>query len=665
MRSKVTVVLLFLNVLLFYYIFNYEGRVQIHETTKRVLGAETANIEKFTRTARNSPTITVEKRDDKRGDNWWLTQPFEWPANRNAIDHVLHELQLLEHATSFSVAEIAKSGQSLADFGLADPAMTFTFTSGGRDYTLKIGSGTETTNRLYLLSPDGTRIHVVNRGLADSLGLGAEQLRSDAVFTIPVFEVRSLAVQTANAKIRLRRENQRWAIEAPIAARAAKAETETTLTELTGLQVRRFLEARDADPARTGLANPQLRVTLEGNARRETLLLGNLVAPATNLNAIAPVEVFAKLEDKPSVFITRLSTGQITGDQVGLLDRLRLAQDKLRDKHVVDFDFANVTALTLAAPDRPELSLQRLDAAQSASGSWQIVARGAAGQIPQTIPADPTIVQDFLQRLKFLQAAAFLSDAPSAADLESYGFNRPDREITLNLRTGGGPKGDEASTLTLQIGTKPATPGVAYARVANAPFVYEIPPDLLEDIPINALYFRQRVLRELPEGTHVTGLSLTDLSSNTVVVSINAAAGAELSAQSIAASDAPEAKRAALTTLLTEMRKLRAKRFVADTFDATRATLNGSTPAWRYRLDVSLTLTGGTAQTLTSRLLLTERLGGTTQLAGTEEFGGVTYELPQELVDALFALTYAPQHDPGPPPAAPASAPAPAEKPKG
>jgi hypothetical protein len=661
MRSKVTVVLLFLNVLLFYYIFNYEGRVQIHETTKRVLGAETANIEKFTRTARNAPTITVEKRDDRRSVNWWLTQPFEWPANRNAVDHILHELQLLEHATTFPIADIEKSGQSLADFGLDDPSMVFTFTSGGRDYVLKIGKGTETSNRLYLLSPDGTRIHVVNRGLVDSLGLGAEQLRAESIFTIPVFEVRSLAIQTANAKIRLRRENQRWALEAPIAARAAKAETETTITELTGLQVRRFLEARDADPALTGLANPQLRVTLEGNARRETLLVGNLVSPAANPSGIAPVEVYAKLEDKPAVFTTRLTTGRVTDDQVGLLDRLRLAQDKLRDKHVLDFDSALVTALTVAAPDRPELNLQRLDAAQGAAESWQVIVRGAAGQIPQTIPADTAIVQDFLQRLKFLQAAKFLSDAPSAADLESYGFNRPEREITLNLRTGGGPKGDEASTTTLQIGTKPATPGLAYARVANAPFVYEVPPDLLEDVPVNALYFRQRVLRELPEGTHVIGLTVTDLSSNQVIVTLNAATGGELTAQSIAASDAPEAKRAPFTTLLAEMRRLRAKRFISDSFDPARATLNGSTPPWRYRIDVALTLTGGNAQTVTSKLFVTDRLGGTTQLGGTEEFGGVTYELPQELVDALFALTYAPQHDPGPPP----STPAPAEKPKG
>lgn len=662
MRSKVTVVLLFLNVVLFYYIFQYEGRVQIHEATKRVLGAETANIEKFTRTSRNAPTVSAEK-SEKTGDTWSLVQPFEWPANRNAIDHLLHELQFLEHETSFAVADLAKSDQSLADFGLADPAMTFTFTSGGRDYSLKLGNSTETSNRLYLLSPAGTRIHVVNRALIEALGLSAEQLRSESVFTIPVFEVRSLALQTANAKIRLRREAQRWMLEAPILARAAKAETETTLTELTGLQVRRFLEARDADPTRTGLASPQLRVTLEGNARRETLLLGNLVSTPPAAGVVAPVEVYAKLEDKPVVFVTRLTTGQIAEDQVGLLDRLRLAQDKLRDKHVLDFEFAHVTALTVTAPDRPELTLQRLDAPQEA-GVWQVVVRGAAGQIPQTIPADTAIVQDFLQRLKLLAATKFLSDAPSAADLESFGFNRPEREITLNLRTGGGPKGDEPSTVTLQIGTKPATPGVAFARVANAPFVYEIPPDLLEDVPLNALHFRQRVLRELPEGTHVTALTLTDLSNNSVVATLSAAAGGELTPQSIAASEVPEAKRAAFTTLLAEMRRLRAKRFVADAFDPARATLNGSNPPWRYRLDIALTLTGGNTQNVTSSLLLTERLGGTTQLGGTAEFGGITYELPQELVDALFALTYVPQHDPGPPPATPATTPAQAETPK-
>ena len=52
MRSKVTVVLLFLNVVLFYYIFQYE-KVQIPDANgKHVYGPEVAAIDSLTRASR-------------------------------------------------------------------------------------------------------------------------------------------------------------------------------------------------------------------------------------------------------------------------------------------------------------------------------------------------------------------------------------------------------------------------------------------------------------------------------------------------------------------------------------------------------------------------------------------------------------------------------------
>ena len=71
---------------------------------------------------------------------------------------------------------------------------------------------------------------------------------------------------------------------------------------------------------------------------------------------------------------------------------------------------------------------------------------------------------------------------------------------------------------------------------------------------------------------------------------------------------------------------------------------------WKYRLDLNLSFPGTAtaAQNSTSTLFLTERLGGTTLLAGTTEFGGVVFETTQELLDALFAPTYAEKNDPGP-----------------
>ncbi|MBI2814239.1 MAG: DUF4340 domain-containing protein [Opitutae bacterium] len=507
MRSKVTVVLLFLNVVLFAYIWFYDkpriDELKTLEARRRVYGPEVATIEALTRTNRAGETVKLEK----RADTWWLTAPHEWPADHNAVAGLTNTLQLLEHETSFPVSELASSGRTLADYGLADPALILQFTSAGKRYTTKIGDVTAVGNRLYILAPDGARIHVVNRSLIESIGLPLDTLRASTIFSVPVFEVRSLNVQTAapaNLKVRLRRDGAaRWAFEAPINARASKKSVEVTINAVNALTAKNFLEARDSDLERTGLNAPALRVTLEGNARRETLLLGHPVNPAalpgnpaergvpgTNTgpaaagNGASETEYYAKIEDKAVVFTTVVPQP--------LLDVLRAAQEELRDTHVLDFDPATVTAITLGAPGQPELSLQKLEEGPG----WQAVVR-VSGSAPQTIAADPKVVENLLQKLTDLAAREarpgapkFLSDAPSASDLETWGFNRPERAVTLNFKNSSGPLSKEPSSLTLQVGVSPDKPGEAFARVTNAPFVYQILPDLLDAAPVAARHYR-------------------------------------------------------------------------------------------------------------------------------------------------------------------------------
>lgn len=638
MRSKVTVVLLFLNVVLFAFIYYYDmpriDELKKLETRRRVIGPEIASLDSLTRTTRGGPTIKL----DRRGESWWLTAPYEWPADPNAMSRVINELQFLEHETSFPVADLAKSGQTLADFGLTEPAITLAFTSAGQTYTLKIGNKTEIGSRLYLLSPDGAQIHVVNRSFAESVDLPLETLRSKSVFTIPVFEVRSLNVQSAaaaNVKVRLRRDaNARWTFDAPLIARGNKGAVEVTINALNALTAKNFLEAADADLARTGLNSPAVRVTLEGNARRETLLLGQPVAePAPGSEAVA--EYYAKFEDKAVTFTVAVPTG--------LLADLRNAQDKLRDAHVVDFEPATVTALTLTAPGQPELTLQRLEGATAA---WQLAVR-VTGQAPATSPADAALVEELLQKLHVLSATKFVTDAPSASQLENYGFNRPEREITFNLNTGGGPRGNDPTTVTLQLGTAQGETGAAYARTTQGLPVYQIPPDILAAAPADPLYYRQRLVRELPEGARIQALTLYDTASTTPLHTWQLDA-AHPTWDSLLASE-PEARRQALGRALPQLHTLRAKEFTADTFNPDHADTPQGPQPWKYRLDVSfgVGVANSSANNSTYTLFLTERLGGNTQLAGTAEAGGAVFKISQELVDALFALTYAAPHDPG------------------
>ncbi|HVT72893.1 MAG TPA: DUF4340 domain-containing protein [Lacunisphaera sp.] len=662
MRSKVTVVLLFLNVVLFFYIFNYEEKWKAEQKTlearRRVLGPEAAAIDSLTRTMRNGPTVKLERRND----TWWLSQPYDWPANANAVSRITNELQFLEHDTSFAVADLAKSGQTLADYGLTDPAITLSFTSAGKAYTLKIGDDTKIGNRLYVLSADGTRIHVVGRSLADTTGMPLDEIRADSIFTVPVFEVRSLNLQAAapsNLKVRLRRDAAaRWSFEAPINARASKSAVEVTINTLNGLKAKNFLDPKEADPERTGLGSPAVRVTLEGNARRETLLLGKpagATVPASGEGTLPHTEYFAKVEDKAVAFTVDVPEP--------LLAVLRTAQEALRDPHVLDFEPDTVTSLVIAAPGQPELTLQKLEAGASGSaGGWQAVVR-LPGQVPQTTTADTAIVEDLLQKLKLLSAhdmgkdrPRFVSDAPSAADLEDKGFNRPEREITLNLNTGGGLRGNEPSAQTLQVGISPGQAGQAFARVTGAPFVYRILPDILDQAPASARYFRQRLLRELPDSARITTIKLADLATGQVYYQVHNEHAVTF--EGLAKADQPEATLKVGVVLLAQIRTLKAKRFVAETFSTDHADTPQGTQPWKYRLDTDIVFAGGAgdASNTTSTLYLTERIGGTTLYAGTAEFGGVEFEVTPEMLQAVFAFTYAAKNDPGVPAAPEADA---------
>ncbi len=645
MRTKITLVLLFLNVAVFAFIFYIEPHLiteeSLRQASNHVLGPEAANITALEISSRASPSPL---RIEKNGDTWLLSQPAGWPANLNAVSRILTALQTLEHDTSFLVADIIKNGQTLADYGLDQPQLTITFTSGtdstqpAQTYTLRIGAETRVGNRLYVLSPDGTRIHVVDRSLADSLTLPLDQLRDNALFTIPVFEARALRLQITGPPVAIHRDGDRWSFESPILARADKSATELALKDLTTLVAQSFLDAREADD-RTGLATPALRITVDGNNRRETLILGNPVAPAPAGSAPTETLFYAKMDDKPAVF-----TVSFPND---LFQNFRNAQEILREKHFVDFDPHNVTAITLDAPNAPELTLQRLEApaATSDNSRWQIV-QHSPGAGPKTQPADPAVIQRLLENLALLSAQKFVSDAPSGSDLESLGFNRPEREITLVLAPSGAPPtalSTPPPAVTLQLGLGPDAS--VYAKISGSDSIYAVDPSILTATPVATHAYRDRLLRDLPAGEKITGLKLTRLTDKTVLFDQSLAAPADNTkpaAWDAALASEPPDRRAALQALLAALHTLRAKDFVLDDFPST-VPAGGENRPWSYQLDTTISLaaaSGAPATTTTKQLFFTERISGDTQLAGSPEFG--VFEAEQSLLDALFTLTTSP-----------------------
>ena len=651
MRTKVTLILLLLNVALLAVIIyarrEWQADQDLARLSRRVFGDEAINTKSLEITTAGSDR---KIRLERAGDNapWELKAPINWPANDFAVRPIIHELVFLEPQTSFPVEGLEKNGQSLADYGLNPPRLTLTFTRpslvpGAPDVTtrLQIGDTAKIGNRLYILSPDGKTVHVVGRGLADKLIVGMEELRTDTLFTIPVFEVRSLGLQNAAPapRVRLRRgDGARWAFEAPIVARASKAAAEVVVSGLNRLRALDFLPETSAADA--GLDKPSLRVTIEGNSRRETLLVGRPypVDASIKKDPANPVAYFyARMADRLQIFVTSIPDGKD-----GLLDTLRLAQDKLRDTRILDFDPAAVTAISLAAPGQPEpLVLRREDQApgSTAPTSWVIVRPSGA----PALPADSQLVSNLLQRLALLTVtkpssdeSGFLRDAPSSAEVENYGFNLPQRVITLTLA--GSPP------VTLQLGVSGANGGTVQARVLGQSFIYAVAPDTLNEFPVVASVYRERILRTLPEGSRITGLTLTgNDAANKPLVSFKLA---DNQSWDDALAGETESRRAAIKAVLASLTTLRAKQFVNETFTDT-TLVDGRPTTWKYTLEATLALGGGGVQTGVTTLQLAERSGGGTQLAGSKEFG-VVFAIEQPLLDALWTLTYG-DRDPGAP----------------
>jgi hypothetical protein len=652
MRTKVTLVLLFLNVALVYFIFQFLIIPPPPAHTRKVLPRQIAALDRLEiRPAGVATPLVLEK----HGDNWFLGAPYDWPADRNAVERLVNELLLLENETSFDVAQLGNTGQKLSDYGLDPAAIVLHLGAGDRKFELKIGAATQVQNRLYVLDPDGTRIHVVGRSIVEALQLGPDQFRSTTIVDIPVFEARSLAVQfpaPGNLRIRLARtpQTQRWTFESPIQTRADKNAVELALNRIHELAVASFL---DTPPAvgTTGLDNPAFRLTVEGTQRRAILLLGAPVSAEARPGITrAETEMYAKLEDRATVFTVNVSDD--------LLDDLRSAQTKLRERRLLDFDPARLTALSITAPGQPEVTLQRLE-----TGAWQVLARqGTEAAQPQA--ADPAVVARLIEQLGQLRAVAFHSDAPFPVDLEQWGFNRAEREVVLNL-TPEPPAQAASATLLLGVTTNAGGQPLTYARVADAQFVYQVRSAILDELPVVARHYRLRTLRDLPPGARITGVALRRLADGTTVFARDLAAGQTW--ETSLAAEKPELQ-SAVQQLLGELRTLRARDFVRDTFAAT-LEIDGQPQPWVYQLDVTIALSGaGEAErTTTSTLLLGERQGGTSLLVGSAEFNTV-FHATQPFLDSAFALTFG-SRDPGPPPAQPENgdskpaAPAPATAP--
>lgn len=566
----------------------------------------------------NGKSLDAPRVLESDGSSWRMTTPMQWSANYFAINRMLNQLQFLEEEASFSVAEIKQTGQTLADYGLDDPWLSLTISHKDESIELSVGTATEIGKNFYLLGPSKKDVFVVNNQVIESLLVDLSDLRNREIFNIPVFEIDALSLQirapeavgNTEFRVRVARTNNGWIFEAPLTAEADATQVANTINTLTAAKVVEFKAQETSDPILQGLESPAMRVTLHGNKRQQTLIIGNKV-PTTN-EKDAPT-YFARIEDNPTVFTVAAEP----------FDKLREAEEALRERSFMSFDPATLTSINLAGGDL-QIRLQKLET----GNSWQVIESSADTDI-QPRHADSEIIDKLINDLKNLRASSFAVDSPTPTDLDSKGFNTPRLSVTLS-------SGDEQTTLLLAHPEKENE--LLYASSDKAEYIYTVDRrSTLQTIPLNAAYYRKRTLETLPEAAKIKSIELENLSTGQVIFSHT------LEDEDLvwlkALSDTPETEQEAILTLLSTISEFKVKTYLIDGYQDAYPLDSETTRPWVYKLSAEILLPGDeTDRSDTRTYVFTERSSGTMQV-GASELHNVIFEIPQITIDALYTLT--------------------------
>ena len=213
-------------------------------------------------------------------------------------------------------------------------------------------------------------------------------------------EVTSIRLENGAGAFLLQRQEEAWRLVEPLDTAADKEAVEGILSALEYARIERRIGSGD-DLKPYGLESPRATLTLG--------LAGDDAAQILRIGEPAPIgaNCFALLPGDGGVALVSASLQDLA--QKNLLS--------LRDKSLVDLDAWNVRSL------RIERGAETVVLTRSDSG-WKL-------QSPVEAPADGPLVTDLLNEIDRLQASAFLSEAPAAADLARYRLDRPAARLTV------------------------------------------------------------------------------------------------------------------------------------------------------------------------------------------------------------------------------------------
>ena len=603
-KFRLTFVLLILNAIAFIALFMLSsGQYKNYQESQGLNYSITSFTQSLEGIHIESKQLQESIKISKRNNRWFIDSPIQWPANNFSVNQIIHQLNLLKESAKFTYDELIETDQNLKDFGLDDPKLTFNLKKGTQSLNLLVGNSTPLGNKLYIYLPEKESIYVVESDLLKDDVLKVKDLYSKQIFNIPNFEIDALNYQLQASEkdsrgqlsVRLEKNinDSSWQFMSPLNVKADSVLVAKTLQALTATAVEKFLPLEIVDSDMLGFENPYMKISLQGNKRRNTLILGNALNDPNNSKSY-----YAKLEDNPTVFTVK-------GNQY---DQFIQAHKDLREKNFIKLNAKSISTIDVSDLEK-FTKLQKLE-----NNKWQAL---SLNENTPTKPfqADSEVIDNLVKDLNTLRAVSFFYDNPTEEDLITLNFDQPLLQILIF--------NNEENILTLNAVQHPNEKTLLLTKTENSPTIYTVDKaSYLKNFSAQPLFYKNRIIEELPEVARILELQIKDISNNTLLH--------EYSSEKTVSGTSLQ--------LLESLKEFKVARYI-DTASLAKNNSNSSIE-WKYKLSFKIALPGDIEDKFEERTYyFNERSSGSSQLGKTAN-QDLVFELSPDLIQVLHPFIH-------------------------
>lgn len=352
----------------------------------------------------DSPKGKVELAKDESG-SWHVTSPRAVAADQVSVDGILSALEGAEVKK-----KLDETPADVAPFGLDKPESTIVLAIDGAQRKLAFGKKTPIGGSVYVRRNDEPAV-LLTADTVRAIGQrGLDDLRDKSVLSFTDNDVEEITITGVEGEPTvLKKVGAEWTLTAPASAKADVTQVRSLLASLRALRATAFVDDAGSPPdAKYQLAPPRVTVELGlAGGTKKTLAVGGATEDP------AKKEIYAQSLPGDTVYVV--------GSHVYSTAAKRALD--FRDKTVLAFDKAKVTALTTERSDGQGFALEKKGA------QWSVADAGTTG-------VKEFVATRFVDDLRELKGTDIASESGPRPE---FGLDQP--TISVKLAGADGPIG--------------------------------------------------------------------------------------------------------------------------------------------------------------------------------------------------------------------------------